>query len=76
MLANWSADVTNDIEVMLPLYPPLGAPCRGYVCCVCKDVTRTKRGMWRHLWHVHAIKKQTKFEFEPKAAIQSVEATQ
>jgi hypothetical protein len=41
--------MTLDIEVMLPLYPPVGAPVRGYLCTNCKAVTKTKRGMWTHL---------------------------
>lgn len=56
--------MTLEIEVMLPLYPPTGAPVRGYVCCSCRDVTKTKRGMWTHLRIVHGIKKQAQFAFE------------
>jgi len=53
----------TDIEVMKPLYPPEGAPVRGYVCCPCKVVTKTKRGMWAHLRIVHGIKRQMGLTF-------------
>ena len=59
----------NGPEVMFPLHPPSGGPARGYVCNadgICKDVTRTKRGMWTHLRVVHGIVKQAKLDFERK----------
>ena len=43
-----------------PLYPPEGAPCRGFRCQEpgCNRVTRTERGIRMHCHFVHHIKWQ------------------
>lgn len=41
-----------------PLYPPEGAPCKGYSCGHCDGVTRTQRGMRLHLSVCHGLNLQ------------------
>lgn len=53
--------------VYKPLYPPEGGPLAGFVCCECKEVTKTKHGMLRHLAVCHGIRIQAALPFdEPK----------
>lgn len=47
-----------------PLYPPAGAPCRAFYCCICQSVMRTERGVKLHLLRKHKLKLQMDLKFD------------
>ncbi len=44
--------------LLSPLYLSCGAPARGFLCGICRRVTRTQIGGIRHLWRKHRMRFQ------------------
>lgn len=56
---SWQANKAPTAPTLsIPLYPQYGGPPLAFACGQCGDVTKTKIGIWRHLWRKHKIKLQ------------------